>query len=417
MNVARRMSRFAAALLCAGLITACSPGAEGDGGAELAISDVEHVQVGVPEAEALDAVVNNCNSMGLTSLSGEDNVVFSPLSWCMALGMLAPGTSNDARTEVTQALGAEPGDAVRALNALAGVLASHEGDPASVDEDNLPEEPIVHRASRVVVRQDFEPEAPYLDAIKENFDAGVLLADLSSPEVAEVLDAWVNEHTGGRIKESAIEPDENLLLALQDALLFAASWQQPFTPREAVDFTGASGTPVEVAGFGAMREADFAEFDGWSAARIPFTSDFSAMFILPPQAGGDLTAEVKEGLHAVLSERMVDFQSPTLALNSTVDLRALLDAHGIPSLADPATSPLEGIAPQSDLHVAQAVQQATLDVTELGAVAAAVTEIGAGATSAPAPDAELILDRPFFLVISHDDTSIDLFQAAIRELG
>lgn len=412
------LTKVAAVALGAVMVVSCSSDPDVADEAVVAISDVAHVQLTPQEAPAFDTVVENCNSMGLESLSavGDENLVFSPLSWCMALGMLNHGTTNQAQDEVAQAFGADAEDVSSALNALAGELAAFEADPASVEDDDLPEEPVVHRATNVVLREGFEPLDSYLDPVKEYYDSGVMLADLGSPEGKAVLDAWVNHHTGGRVEESAIEPDPDLVMVLQDALLFAAQWDAPFLPAEAVDFTNADGNEVTPEGFGDLRSLDHAEVDGWQAVRIPFTSDFSTLFVLPPEGETGLTPELRAELVAALEPMLVDFQAPKLSLETKLDLLELMDLYGIASLLDDSTLPLEGILPDEGLRVGQAFQQATLEVTETGAVAAAVTEIGVMESSAPEPGATLHLDRPFYLLITHDETGTDLFQAAVRTL-
>jgi hypothetical protein len=42
------------------------------------------------------------------------------------------------------------------------------------------------------------------------------------------LDAWAKEHSGGLVPESAIVPEPDLRLVLQDAIVLAARWEQPF---------------------------------------------------------------------------------------------------------------------------------------------------------------------------------------------
>lgn len=70
-----------------------------------------------------------------------------------------------------------------------------------------------------------------------------------------------------------------------------------------------------------------------------------------------------------------------------------------------------------NLFLGQAFQQAVLLVDEDGTGAAAVTELGVEAVSAPVSqsDVELHLDRPFLLTIDHTETSWPLFLAAIGD--
>lgn len=382
-------------------------------------TDVAHEQFTLDDAEAFDAVRDACTRMGLTTLaSDDDNVVFSPLSLCMALGMLSGGATNEARAELEQLFGAPIDDVQVALNALAGELQAFEVDPATVDEDDLPESPAVHRATNVVVRPDLPVEQDYLDSLSRYFDSTLMQADLSSAQSKPLLDEWVREHTGGRIEESAMQPNPDLVLVLQDALLFAAAWQWPFNPSHSTfTFHNEDGSTAEVDQIGHLRSLQYAEVDGWQAARVAFTSDFTASFILPPADGGELTSAVRSDLLEAMQEQMVSFSFPRFQLEGKTELLPLLDAFGIDSLTQPDSRPLDGIADVGPpLFLGQAAQQAVIDVGEAGAVAAAVTELGVEAVSAPMVEVTLVLNRPFYLLITHDETTTDLFQTAVRNL-
>lgn len=418
----RRSLKLTAAALAAVLLAACgSGGHESDGDAAAVLtSDVEPTATTRDQVEGFDTLIDSCTAMGLTALqvTPEDNVVYSPLSWCMALGMLAGGSTNDARAEIEAAFGVSVEQAQEALNALAGELAAFETDPGSIDDDDLPETPAVHRATNVVVRHGFEVEQDYLDSLARWFDSGMMTADFAHPDSKEVLSEWVNHHTGGRIEESAIEPNPDLVMVLQDALLFAAAWQSEFQPSAStLEFTNLDGEVVDVDRIGETRMLDYVEVGGWKAARLPLTSDFTATFILSPEVGDALTPDQRDTLLASMEPQMVVFSFPRFELEGQLDLLDLLPELGITALLDADTQPLEGIAPDAGLSVTQAVQQAMIKVGEAGVVGAAVTEIAIEESSMPMPDTELQIDRPFHFLVTHTDTDTDLFQVAVRHLG
>ncbi len=419
------MHRLVVALgLVAGFLAACAP-APGEPTTEPAAeitharATVDFEQTPLEEADALHEVVDNCIAMGLTVLEGasDENIIFSPVSWCMALGMLAGGATNDALTQVEAAFGADVEASSQALNALAGALARYEGDPASVSEDELPAEPILHRAGNAVARDDLDIEQDYLNHLARWFDVDVTRADLTSDESTEVLSQWIREHTGGRIQETAIEPSPDLVLVLQDALLFAAAWAREFEQaRLTMDFTNFDGSvvqPLMIQDAGVM---PYSYVDGWKSGQVPFTSDFTATFILPPVDTDVLTPELRGRILEGMAPTDVSLQFPKFALETSVDLLEHLDAWALDSLDDSSRTPLEGIEPDRGLHVQQAHQQAMIDVSETGTVAAAVTEIGIEESAQAPPDTALHLVRPFYMLITHEATGTDIFQVGVREL-
>ncbi|XP_031165530.1 kallistatin-like [Sander lucioperca] len=74
---------------------------------------------------------------------------------------------------------------------------------------------------------------------------------------------------------------------------------------------------------------------------------------------------------------------------------------------------LRGISEVQGLVVSQVVHQATLDVDEAGATAAAATGIGIGLTALLAPVPILKFNRPFMVIIAERNTEKILFLGKI----
>jgi serine protease inhibitor len=356
--------------------------------------------------------------LGLLALRASDdpdqNALVSPASLSFALALLAEGAGGETVAALDAALGASGEGRTAAYNALQGALARHDGDPGVVQDDELPDEPLLHLANQAVLDDDLTVEQGYLDALATSFDAGVQRTDLGGGEGKRVLDAWVDHHTGGLIEESAIEPDPLLRLVLQNAVLLAARWQTPFEEdaTRAEDFTGPDGTaPAET--LHATESFAYAEHAGWAAVRLPYASAFHADVLLPP-AGTD-PAEITPATLTALTGAL-DAGTPTLELEPpTLDLAPALDEAGLSGLYDGPD--LSGISTTEPLQVSQVLQQAYLSLDEDGTVAAAVTEIGVETSgAAPGPAAvPMHVDRPYLLRIAHTETGLALFLAAVRD--
>lgn len=415
--------------LCVATLAACAGPPPAEEGLERA-AGVDARAVALDDAAALPDVVAAARRIGTVTLahgSHEDNVVVSPGSFAVALAMLAEGARSQSLAELEAVLGAE-GDARRdAFAALRTTLGEHDGDPAVVQDEEPPEEPVVHLAGQAVVHDGAAVSEEYLAALAEHLDAGVQRTDLTAPAGKQVLDAWVRHHSGGLVRESAVEPNADLRLVLQDAVVLAARWAQPFGEAGTDDrpFTLAGGEVVDVDTMAGLVHVPYAEVEGWRAARLPYTEAFHTDVLLPPE-GTDpagATPELLAAVDAALDARgdaatSVEVTLPTLDVRGEpLDLLGPIAALGAPSVLDPATADLSGIG-LDGLHVGQAFQQAVLLVDEEGTRAAAVTELGVEAVSglAPAaPEARLHLDRPFLLTVDHTATSWPLFVAAVRD--
>lgn len=393
--------------------------------ADLATSDAERRVVTVAEARAATDVVGATDRLGLTLLGSAplvDNAVVSPASAVIALAMLAEGARGVTADQFDAALGAAGADRTDAVNALLAALEEYAGDPAIVQDEELPEAPLLHVANQVVVDDQIEVHAAYLDALAAGYGAGVAETDLGSSTGKKLLDAWVRENTGGLIEESAIEPTDDLRLVLQNAVVLAARWATPFEPDSTRDlpFTLGSGDTVTTDTLVGTQDLAYAEADGWRAVRLPYSEGFHADVLLPP-AGTDpasITAEQQAALRSELDTTTpgtVHLAMPSLDIRTEpLDLEAALVAAGLGGLFyEPDLSGISDL----ELELDQAFQQATLAVGEEGTIAAAVTELGIIETSAevPEPGIDLQVDRPYLFTVAHTETSWPLFVAAIRD--
>jgi serine protease inhibitor len=423
----RRTTATAAMAATAALaLTACGPAADGPAAGEgLERSDAERAVIAVADAPASADAVRATEELGLLALRAteepEENALVSPASLSFALALLAEGADGDTAATLDEALGASGTDRTSAYNALQGALAEHDGDPAVAQDDELPEKPVLHLANQAVIDDELEVDPTYLDRIATAFDAGFQRTDLGSDTGKKVLDAWVNQHTGGLIEKSAIEPDLDLRMVLQNAVLLAARWETPFAKHSTTDedFTGPSGTePTEM--LHAAESFAYAESDGWAAVRLPYAGAFHADILLPPAGTdpADVTPEALTALTTALdaeTPRLVDLAMPSLELEPPpLDLAPAMEEAGLGGLY--GAPDLSGITTSADLRVSQAMQQAYLSLDEAGTVAAAVTEIAMKESAAVPADPEVTMqvDRPYLLRIAHTETNLPLFLAAVR---
>jgi serine protease inhibitor len=375
-------------------------------------------------AEALADVVSASTRFGADSLAASaqgQNVVLSPASIMVALAMLAEGAEGPAAAELDELLGAAGADRTSAFSALQAAVLEYDGDPAAVQEDDLPDTPLLHLANQLVLSDSTSPDQDFLDVLASSFDAGVVTADFTAADSQQLLDEWVHEHTGGMVKESAVEtPNNDLVFVLQNAIVMAAQWQVQFDPSNTAerDFTTAAGDTVEAETMQQTFEAAYAEHDDAQVIRLPYTEGFAMDVVLPAEAAApaDFTAQDWTAVDAAFADEaqtIVDLALPTVDLQTNKDLVTLLQSMGAPNTV--AGNDLSRIDPAVEIN--QAAHQTVLTIDEEGTVAAAVTEI-AGVTSAPVdpPDSvKMTVDRPYLVRVVHQETNWPLFMASIAD--
>ncbi|MCL2848455.1 MAG: serpin family protein [Micrococcales bacterium] len=365
------------------------------------------------------------------------NVVVAPASLVTALSMLAEGAVGDESAPLDTAVGAAGEHRTKAVAWLVGALARYGGDPAVVQDEDLPATPVLHTAQGIALDDDTEPAPAFLERLTKGYGAQVVVTDLSTQQGMDVLSAWVSQNTGGLVDTTGIQPDSETLAVLQDAFVLAAAWAQPFDPDGTYDadfwVPAPTGRTVKVPTMHAELDVKVADIDGWVAVRLAYTPDLSADLLLPsgccpPDAVCDCANDPKvddprrvaaptlAALSTALDQapsRTVELAVPTLDLATTTSLMQLLASLGIDDELG-----LTGVLANGDpVIVGQAVQQTVLQVAEDGTRAAAATEISIMPKSAPLPgEVEKIrFDRPFLLVIRDGTTGWPVLLASVND--
>lgn len=390
--------------------------------AEPSGSDATYEKVALDDASAAGEVVKQTRAFGINMLGQQpgETVVFSPASAVIALSMLTQNSTGEADEQLAEILGADGEARDQAVNALTGALDDYRVAPADIDSENLPQEPQLHIANQIVLNKGMKAETAYLDGLKHWFDADVEEADLAAAAGKKVLDKWVDQNTAGLIKESAIEPNAELRLALQNVVLFASQWGTNFKQTGQREFTGPKGTQ-SADYFGATTELPYSELEDWQMIEVPYgDGKFVAQFILPP-AGTDPTtigAGQLATMQIGLDKRVVEVELPKLDIQTSLELKDPLETLGFTAVFSAQPPALRNISETEDLYVGQAVQQGRLIVDEMGTLAAAVTEIGVDSAMAsdPDPEAHFIADHPFLMIIQESNTGWDLFQIAVNDV-
>lgn len=339
------------------------------------------------------------------------NVAMSPSSLAVTLAMLAEGATGNSLDSLDEVFGLEGDDRSAAMGALRQALGDYEELPDSVDADDPPQTPIIHQANRVVILDDASINQDFLDRLSRYYDTGA--TRVPREDAKADLDAWAKENTAGLVEESAIEIRALTRLITQDALLFAARWQQPFKNDDRpLSFTTAGGATADIAALQGLQPARYARGPGWEAVRLPY-DDVLAMDVILPGDHVHPTEIDVETLHesipalAVAPEELVDITMPPSDITAKRELLDPLREIGI------NLDELAGIF--TDATAGQVVQQVRLTVTAKGTVGAALTESGIEAVSAPGAETIVVVDRPFVMRVLDTRTGWPLFLAIVND--
>jgi serpin B len=376
--------------------------------------------------------VASTNDFGLdvfTALtSGDTNVVFSPVSVALALGMTYAGARSDTASQMSAVLhnGLSDGAFHAANNRLALDLASRN---IAVHETEGGEKSLrLHLVNATWAQTGYEILQPFLDVLATNYDAGLKLTDfVSAPEASrQTINDWVAYQTEDRIQD-LIGPDaitSDTRLVLTNALYFYGSWSEVFNADSTADgaFHTLSGGDVTAEMMVQSSSYAYAEGDGYQMLDLPYDGNELAMTVLLPEAGrfGEIRAALSsdwlEQARASLASTSVDLTLPKFSFTwGTESLEEPLIALGMTDAFEAGVADFTGIHSVPELYVADVLHQAFIGVDESGTEAAAATAVILDRWSAgPGEAVAFTVDRPFLFFI-HDSSGVILFTGQVTD--
>jgi serine protease inhibitor len=335
------------------------------------------------------------------------NATVSPASLASAFGIISLGADPAMKTAIGKTLGFGPDRVEAGLAALAdgrGRLANA-GDT-------------FRSANRIV----FAPTSPpnkILRAGLDNLGIDYAVEELSNPEAAARIDAWVKEVTKGAIPEILGGPVEKASFVALNALHFKGRWKTPFDPQltATAPFRGVDGKTGEVAmmRLGQASHA-FRQERNFIAIDLPFSDE---RFTLVVVTTTDKSAQAKEFAPvaswlsgAGFTPRSGDLALPRFSASGREDLMPTLDALGLDKARRSATA-LQGFAPGAMLS--QVLQRTIIEVDEEGAEAAAATAVMTSRSLESDDGIHMIVDKPFVYALRDRATGLILIAGYVGQ--
>uniref|UniRef100_A0A452HIG5 Serpin domain-containing protein n=1 Tax=Gopherus agassizii TaxID=38772 RepID=A0A452HIG5_9SAUR len=344
-----------------------------------------------PNEAIAEFSVNIYNQLRAT---GEDeNILFSPLSIAIALGMVELGAHGSTLKEIRHSLGYDilkNGEEFSFLKDLS--------DMATTEESQY----VMTIANSLYVQNGFHISDKFLQLVKKYFKAEVENVDFSqSAAVANHINKWVENHTNNMIKDFTSSRDFSALthLALVNAVYFKGNWKSQFRPENTrtFSFTKDDESEVQIPMMYQQGEFYYGEFsDGSNEAggiyqvlEIPYEGDeISMMIVLSRQEVPLVTLEplvkaqlIEEWANSVKKQK-VEVYLPRFTAEQEVDLKDVLKGLGITE-----------------------VFSRNADLTAMSGMIA----ISRMAVLYP----QVIVDHPFFFLVRNRRTSTILFMGRV----
>lgn len=336
-----------------------------------------------------------------------ENVVMSPFSILMLLGIAAKSTSGTTRDEIKEILGHDISldEIIFMLCDLQSILSS---DGSFISSNAV----CINERLKESVNPAYTKEL-------SNFRGELF----SSNDIVDDINQYVKKYTRGMIRNIADDSIKDLMACLLNAVAFETQWQEPYD--EECDiysdvFHNSNRTESSVQML-CSTENYYIEDDNYTGFVRPY-KDFEYSFMaLLPKRRGQLYIERVLGctdftnLYKDLQHNNVNVRIPEFQYEYTKELKDLCIEMGISTIFSPEADFSPMLTERSRLDSIR--HKARIEVDRKGTKAAAAT-IGLvvpGAAFSHEEYKTVYLDRPFVYAIMDDRTDLPVFVGVMNK--
>lgn len=354
-------------------------------------------------------------------LAGEGNQTYSPVNVYMALAMLAETARGESQQQILDLLGA---DSIEALREQAGYVWN-----AHYSADGMTS---LLLGNSLWLDEAYSFEQSTVDTLAKDYYASLFSGDLGTEELNEQLRQWLNDNTGGLLKEQIkdVSLSPQTIVALASTIYFRAGWTDKFSEKATTqDIFHAPNADVTV-DFMHKTFTDRTYYWGenYSAIRLGLSGD-NTMWLILPDENSSTAGVLEDGEFLTMLQDpkawadrtgryKINLSLPKFDIVSDKDLISGLKQMGVTDIFDGEKADLYGlISPDQaagNPYINGIDHAARVKIDEEGCEAAAFTLIQYGAGMAPAERDEIdfSLDRPFIFVVTSRD-NLPLFAGTV----
>ncbi len=344
----------------------------------------------------------------------EENIMISPLSVALALGMTYNGSASTTREAMEKTLRLE-GLTQDEIN---------DGYKSIIDQMlDLDPKVLMEIANSIWYREGFEVEDDFIKTNEEHFYAEVQSLDFSRPDATDIINQWVSDHTNELIEEIIDAIPAEAVMYLINAIYFKGTWTYEFDPNETGQklFYPEEGASFETPAMRQETKLNYYKNQLFQLLELPYGDQkFSMLVFLPSgdQTCDDILAELDNdnwnSWTNNLSETNVQVQLPKFKFETFKLLNDPLTSMGM-GIAFSDVADFTGINPAGNLFISRVLHKTFIDVNEEGTEAAAVTAVEISLTSVGSGPVTFIADKPFLFVIRENSTGSILFMGKLSQ--
>lgn len=355
-----------------------------------------------------------------------ENIFISPASVAIALDMVYNGASGKTQQAIAETLELQ-GMSLQEINQANAALKVTLSNPDPEVQISIANSLWAGEA------EPFKPE--FIQKIQHFYSAEVKNLNFGAPGASNIINDWVKQSTNGKIDNMVDEIGSGTVFVLLNAIYFKGTWKYEFPPEATKQqpFTLLNGIqkPHPMM-FQQVSNLQYYQNEMFQAISLPYGKDGKdgkdgkgrlSMYIFLPSKEVSLKT-FYESLNTENWQKWLNqFDSPDKSHHSegiliglprfkleySIELNDALKALGM-ERAFQEGADFSAMTP-SRLRIDLVKHKTVVEVNEEGTVAAGSTQV----SSTRGIPEEMIVDRPFFLVIRDNQTGRILFMGSIVE--
>lgn len=388
-----------------------------DASAEAASTNPATSKPGKPPDPALVRAYAKFGFDLFTELSREDagkDVFISPTSVALALAMTYNGAAGDTAKAMAKVLRVEWMSLAEVNDANLALQESLRGADPKVQ---------LSIANSLWADKDVALRQGFINRDKRFFRADLALLDFKGPQSVDVINAWVNRNTKGKIPTIIDSIPQEAFLYLINAIYFNGKWSRPFEKKHTRDevFTFPDGRTKRLPTMFQSGDYRYYEGEGFQAVGLPYGKGRMSMYVFLPDEDSGLEEFARSLNVANWDKWMNGFAEaqgtvglPRFKLEYGEELNTALTSLGMGPAFDPRRADFRGMT-GPPAWISRVVHKTFVDVDEEGTEAAAVTAVIMAGSLAPPKTFRMIVNRPFFFAIRDNMTGTNLFMGSVSD--
>lgn len=332
-----------------------------------------------------------------------EDVLFSPYSLAISLGMCGMGASGETRKQLYSVLGIAEYNQTEVDSFFNTLI----GRTLLLDEDV-----VLSSANALFVDTGFPIKDEYIGELGRCYNAECYSLDFSSSKTGPFINSWLEKKTRGGITAMLDNPQAPLLLA--NALYFYAPWGIEMEKRTVSGTFNSSSGPKQANFFTTIHSFPYYENDVCKSISIPYGSGCYDMLIVLPKPGVELievaTLSNYADLLCHMDQKVVtQVFIPEFSMNCSLkDIKELLVSKGV---SIPFTYDADFSIMSSDpLYIQSIIQDACISVDRKGTSAASATVVLMDSTNGEDDVIPVFkADCPFLFMLREKDSGIIYF--------